>query len=161
MTLTINAQDLKNYLEQVPNLEIKIKALLKSPNFTDLGEALNATIKEQHAPFNYGEGATYCKYCGGKIDPEIIQCPNCQRILEETVAEEEYTEDSNPENFAPSEEKQTKLFQIISTGFALTVWLAVSGWMLTSFPIDWFTITALAIFWLVSIPLFRSTIGGN
>jgi hypothetical protein len=119
-----NTQDrIMSKLENLPNLDQQIEALLKSKNFKDLGTALK--------PFTENK-------------PEKPPKPKKQF--------------SFPAWLKPKQ--QIKLLDAFAGAMATLIYLAASGWILSSFSVSWSLIAGLSGFWLSFVIVFRLVVGG-
>jgi Mg2+ and Co2+ transporter CorA len=119
-----NTQDrIMSKLENLPNLDQQIEALLKSKNFKDLGTALK--------PFTENK-------------PE--KPPKPKRRF------------SFPAWLKPKQ--QIKPLDAFAGAMGTLIYLAASGWILSSFSVSWGLIAGLSGLWLSFVVVFRLVVGG-
>lgn len=147
-TANIVSPEFYKKLENIPNLEAKISALQRTPNFADLGVALNIALAPTNSePEPHEYKAEFCQFCGNKIDPEIIQCPTCQAILEKPETE-------------PLDSPKMHILEIFAGSMTFIIWLTVTYAVLTSYPITLVSVAGVALFWVIFIGVFRTVAGG-
>jgi len=119
-------------LEQLPNLDKQITALLKSENFKDLGRAIQpikSTIKEPETEPAKPKTPVKLSGLSAKFSTWL-------------------------------KSKRVKPLDALAGLFTTGIWLAASGWIIQSFHLTYATSIGLGVFWLCYIVVFRLVIGG-
>lgn len=133
-------------LEAIPDLDKKIEALQQSTSFQDIGDALS--------PIQIARRK-------GETQP---LCTQVKAITKSEKREKQKTITNSVNriiNLLPSGNSQ-KIGLLDGFGgfLVFAIWVAMSGWVLSSFGLSWGSVVALAVFWLFFIVAFRVIIGG-
>lgn len=95
----------------------------------------------------------YCAYCGEKFDSTVNphKCWGCGAPITEPFFKR-IPECLKPKKFSP--------LDWFAGSMIFTVWVAATGWALTSYALSWGLIAGLAIFWIFFVVTFRFVVGG-
>jgi rRNA maturation endonuclease Nob1 len=94
-----------------------------------------------------------CFHCGRLMDLDAKVCPYCGAPVEPKKPRIVIPDWINPH------EKIHPLDAFAGLMVAV-IWLAASGWILSSYALSWGLIIFFAVFWLVFVVVFRLVIGG-
>ena len=132
----LNTQELKEQIQQVQTTQATIMARLEG--IPDLKEQV-AALRESKIFKDLGKALT------------------------------PFTENKPAKPFKPQKQlslpawlkpKQVKPLDIFAGAMTFLVWIAVSGWLLSSFALSWGLVAGVASFWLVFVVVFRLVVGG-
>jgi predicted RNA-binding Zn-ribbon protein involved in translation (DUF1610 family) len=114
-------------------LSPQVKAIMDNPEYNPIPELLTqeeteSELKCLHCGQPIVRSDKVCRFCGAPIQQDKAQ------LLKEVF-----------------KAKKPSLFDALTVGLLLVIWLAASGWIVTVYGVSWASIIGLAIFWLVFV----------
>jgi hypothetical protein len=97
----------------------------------------------------HGQGPEFCQHCGVKIEANVVECWNCKAPINDLSKTTSFL----PEFLRPKQKVGT--LDLFAGIMVLVVWVAASGWIISSYGISWGIVVGIAcsgcFLWLCSV----------